>query len=191
MEPWNKLNLTTYELKRIFKRIKYPGNEIDCWEHNMCEDKNGYATIMVKRIRYRFHRLIYQLYNGLINDELFVLHKCDNVKCVNPNHLFLGTHKENMKDMVIKNRQAKGSKQGTHILKEIDIIQIINDIHFNKYKSMSEVARNYNVSVTMISRILQGEFWSHISSNVIEELNTSFVEIKEKVNPYQKQEMMI
>lgn len=52
------------------------------------------------------HRVSWQLFNGDIENNLWVLHRCDNPKCVNPDHLFLGTHQDNMDDMIAKGRDS-------------------------------------------------------------------------------------
>ena len=74
-----------------------------CWEWQRCTNKYGYGNLKFEKKTVIAHRLAYKLANDFLPNELCVLHRCDNPKCVNPGHLFLGTRKDNNRD-----REAKG-----------------------------------------------------------------------------------
>ena len=83
----------------------------DCWEWQGGIDTRGYGVLKERSYKLiRAHRLAWILTHGEITDDLWVLHKCDNRKCCNPNHLFLGTCQDNHDDMVQKSRQLIGEK---------------------------------------------------------------------------------
>lgn len=95
----------------------------DCWEWKGFRRKNGYGVTTgdgnqtTKRTQMGAHRRSWILTNGPIPRGLFVCHRCDNPPCVRPDHLFLGTHIDNMTDMHAKGREARGERAGIRRLK--------------------------------------------------------------------------
>lgn len=93
--------------ERFWEKVRRVGPS-SCWEWTAHCDRRGYGEIGSSGNRgkphLRAHRVSWEIHNGPIPDGLFVLHRCDNRKCVNPHHLFLGTAKDNTQDMLAKGR---------------------------------------------------------------------------------------
>lgn len=116
------------------------------------------------------HRVAWQLSNGPIPNRLFVLHRCDNRKCVNPEHLFLGTNTDNVRDMIAKNRSPnlvknlgpvrRGSSQPNSKLIESQIIEI-RRLGTDGF-SCQKIAEQFGVTHGAIRLIIKRERWSHI-----------------------------
>ena len=135
-----------------------------CWVWMGASYLNGYGVIRINSKSMSAHRIAWKLRNGEIPDGLCVLHRCDNNFCVNHNHLFLGTPKENTEDMIKKGRHKYipplGEKQGLSKLKEKDIIPIRKDKRKN-----SLIAKDYGVSAHAIYSVKENKTWKHIKDH--------------------------
>jgi len=145
-----------------------PG-EVCCHLWTAAVDSKGYGQIKVDGKLALAHRVAWKLEYGRIPDGLIdygwaplcVLHKCDNPLCVNPDHLFLGTHAANMLNMVEKNRQARGEQHGGHKLTEVDVRQIRRDC---AGMTLREIAKKFGVySHSTIYKVLRGVTWKHVT----------------------------
>jgi hypothetical protein len=125
----------------------------------------GYKVKVVNGSRYLVHRLTWEQVNGPIPNNLCVLHKCDNPKCANPDHLFLGTRADNHKDMIRKGRNSgfsitKGEAHPKSKLSESDVLNI-RAKHATGY-SVSQIAKQLNVSWNCINDVLSSRTWNHV-----------------------------
>jgi len=118
--------------------------ENGCIEWTKQKDKNGYGRISIKDKPYPVHRVSYETYIGEIKPGLLVLHKCDNPSCFNPEHLFLGTNKDNMEDMTKKGRKPIGEKVANSKLTEEQVREIKERL-FNG-ETVNEIFPDYPVS---------------------------------------------
>jgi hypothetical protein len=130
-----------------------------CWNWTGYLDKGGYGSFWLDGKNRRAHRVSFEQHFGWTNEQLVIMHKCDNPSCVRPDHLILSTQKNNIEDKVYKDRQAKGSKVGTSKLSESDIIEIKNLI---KTLSYGKIAKKYNVDRSLIYLISKEKAWKHI-----------------------------
>lgn len=95
---------STYDPVIRFHQNYIPEPMSGCWLWTGFEHHNGYGGLMIKNVTVLAHRLSWQIHNGPIPKGLCVCHKCDTPFCVNPDHLFLGTNKDNIHDAIRKGR---------------------------------------------------------------------------------------
>ena len=126
--------------------------------------QNGrlYGLFCWKGKTVRAHRAAWELYVGPIPSGTCVLHKCDIPQCVNPDHLFLGSQLDNIKDRNVKGRAkaAKGEKH--HLAKLTDEIVLKIRAAKNSGLSLSYIGRQYGVNKTTIGRVLSRKTWRHV-----------------------------
>lgn len=124
-----------------------------CWIFTGRRDKEGYGTIKIGGKYghpYQVHRVVYEFYKGNISPSLLICHKCDVKACCNPGHLFMGTQKDNIQDMLKKGRNVRtlGERNGNCKLKKEQVDKIRSDTR--KY---SEIVEDYGVVKSTISVI--------------------------------------
>ena len=135
--------------------------ENGCHEWQGCLARNGYGQIgLGKRVLYA-HRVAWTLAHGDPGDS-YVLHRCDNRRCVNPDHLFLGSFQDNMDDMVAKRRQACGRRKPNAKLTNslARYIAASPETH-------AELARLFDVSIVTIWQVRNGKTWKQALSEKI------------------------
>lgn len=151
----------TQSIIKRFENKFQTGNKDSCWIWESARGKYGFFWLNKKNVY--AHRFSYEIYIGKIKDGLYVCHSCDNTLCVNPNHLWLGTAKDNAQDMSKKNRCKKqnGELNRMSKLKEKDVLKIkkyLRDGLFHR-----EIAKKFNIGEGAISKIFRGETWASLS----------------------------
>ena len=150
-------------MKRFWDKVQKTKKD-KCWIWLACKDKNGYGQFYLNGKSEKSHRVSYMLANRCsILKNFNILHKCDNPCCVNPKHLFLGTQKDNVKDMIHKGRRSdtKGNANGHAKINDQDVIEIKRLFHEDKL-NQTQISQLYPINNRMISRIITGQAWSHI-----------------------------
>jgi len=142
---------------------KHTETSTGCWEWQGAISGGRYGHLWIAGRNVYAHRIAWALHYGPLKKGQLVLHKCDNPKCVNPDHLFLGTHQDNMDDCVKKGRSARGSKSGRSKLNEEQVLEIkkkLAEPHY--YHKVRDLAKEYNVHDVTIYSIKKGRTWSHV-----------------------------
>ncbi|QDH94161.1 hypothetical protein Ro103_43 [Escherichia phage vB_EcoP-Ro103C3lw] len=146
-------NETASERLARLSKVTYTG----CIEFTGKLDSNGYGRVMVDRNRHLVHRLSYQIHKGPIPDGMVVMHSCDNRGCINPEHLSVGTQRDNMQDKMTKGRQSRGARLRKSSLTDLDIMAIRSSL-----SSTSELSDRYSVSRVTIRNIQRRKTWQHV-----------------------------
>lgn len=141
-----------------FEQLVIRRGDDECWGWKYSQQPSGYSQIRVDGTTQLAHRLSYELHYGPIPPGLHVCHKCDNRECVNPNHLFLGTHADNMRDRDSKGRVRHGQDHPCAILAEQDVVAI--RVLAEQGIRQQVIAAKFGVQLNEVSRIVRGERWS-------------------------------
>lgn len=148
-------------IDRFWNKVDRRGPD-DCWEWRGAHDTFGYGNFYYGRYE-KAHRFSYLLAYGDIPKGMQVCHKCDNPRCVNPKHFFLGTLSENIKDMWNKGRGyiARGEKSNSAKLTEAQVREI-RQAYKPHVVTEKMLAKKYGVGMTIINSIIHRKKWSHL-----------------------------
>ena len=147
---------------------RYYQETSSCWNWTGAISPYGYGCfgISSNRRAEHAHRVSYRLYVGPIPEGMFVLHRCDNRRCVNPKHLLLGTQEDNMDDMMAKGRRAYGDKvanKGEANPRAKLTEQQVRRIRRLKGRLQSRIiARIYGIEKSAVLRIWNGKLWRSV-----------------------------
>lgn len=169
---YQKDTLSEKDIKRFWSHVQKTDG---CWIWTRSATHDGYGSFSLGGRTFVAHRVAWIIEYGQFDQNLCVCHHCDNPICVRAEHLFLGTHADNMEDMVRKGRQAlgdknamrlyperipRGSKNGSSKFTE-EQIRTIHGMRIDGC-TLEEIAKIYNTNAIRIGLICKGKYWQHV-----------------------------
>lgn len=138
-----------------------------CWEWTKCVQANGYARIRLGSKTQYAHRIAYSAFTGVsITSDMFACHKCDNPRCVNPEHIFIGNHADNTADARAKGRLSNGDKHARLVCGERGGGAKLTWKKVSKIRALSAsgvrtkaIAARYGVDVSTVRLVLRNKTW--------------------------------
>lgn len=173
------------EAERFWSKVRKDGPTIrpelgPCWEWTAGTFHTGYGAVKVMEsgrwVRRGAHRLSYRLTKGEIPQGLVVMHRCDNRKCVRPEHLELGTQTDNVHDRDEKGRAPHGEQHQDAKLTDAQVIEI-RARYASGTAGQEQLAAEYGVSPSAIWQVVTGRKWKHL-------LPPDFVRVDRRANPF-------
>lgn len=138
----------------------------ECWPWTGSFKENGYPQLGVgsltngTRTMRMAHRLSWLIHFGEVPKRKYILHHCDNPKCVNPNHLYLGGNSENMRDAAQRNRIAHGVRHAYAKLNPTKVRRIRK--LFKSGKNCNQIASTIGVAYATIQQVIEGQTWRRV-----------------------------
>lgn len=131
-----------------------------CWEWTGSLSDSGYGYIMGQRVNgkqpvLRAHRVAWEFTNGPLADDALICHSCDNHKCVNPDHLFPGSHLDNTQDMISKGRHCPGPKLTPDKVRELRKLSAAG-------RPALALAEHFDLDVSSVHNVLRGHTWKNV-----------------------------
>lgn len=155
--------ITDYKKHLLSKIIKLPN---ECWEWQGALQGKGYGFTIYKGKTMTAHRASYIVFKQEIPDRLQICHHCDNKKCINPKHLFLGTGSDNMQDAMTKGRMknvfSKGHKSTRRFLSETKVKSIKKSLLQYPAISLKDIAKKHKISYDNLRSIRRGSAYKNV-----------------------------
>lgn len=154
--------MTTGDYERLLSKVEFIP-ECGCWIWTCGYSSTGYGSFWLGGRSIGAHRASWVLHGKDIGEGEVLCHKCDTPGCVNPDHLFVGSQKDNILDMHAKGRQHSnaGSRHGLHKVTEADVRQIRK--RGRAGESIHSIARDFPITASTIRGILSGKEWRHVA----------------------------
>lgn len=155
------------EERERFHQFYERRSDDECWPWIRSLDGHGYGQMKVGGRKQIASRIAYLLHYERQPGSYMVCHTCDNPRCVNPHHLWLGTNKQNQNDCVTKGRQRNGCHAGSRNANSLITEQDVTDILLKISQGMTNkaIAEQYGVTHSSISLIRRGKSWGNVGRN--------------------------
>ncbi len=151
-------------IKQKIEEYSVPVPEAGCWIWTRAVNNKGYGTVSVGNQKAKYaHRMYYSEFKGEIPDGMEVCHKCDTPACVNPDHLFLGTHHENMMDSSKKGRIRTTPRSGTRHHKAVFDNESLKYIRTSK-ESNKQLAEKFGCCKATVVRAKKGQTYIQVAN---------------------------
>lgn len=142
--------------------MRYEVDKNECWNFTGNITSHGYGRFWLKKKEYQAHRIIaHILIKPLMSEKDVVAHKCDNPRCVNPDHLFITTHAGNSADRDAKGRGVTGENSPLSKL-TADQVRYIRHL-YQTGTSMGEIAKHLPVTYGAVQAIVRGRTWKNLT----------------------------
>lgn len=178
MDPTMQLRPTAEELKQAyhivererfwakvnFKGPVHPVLKTKCWIWSGARQKSGHGVFRLGQQKVPAGKAALILTGSVVPDDLHVCHHCDIPACVRPEHLFLGTDRDNYMDMYSKKRHVHGASHPAALLTDESVKKILED--YLAGASVKALAKKNKIEVSTISAIVCGKTWKHITSGI-------------------------
>lgn len=147
-----------YVWNRVPPLERYEVQPNGCWHWMGCRINNGYGHVQIDKRRWLAHRLFYEEFIGPLEPGKLACHRCDNPRCVNPEHLFAGWPADNTQDAVAKGRLEGGGRLSDEQAAEI----------YRAHGFYREIAQRYGISVSLVLQIKQRKVYRRATSRISE-----------------------
>lgn len=136
-----------------------------CWMYTGTKDGSGYGQMQCDGVRKRAHVVSYEYHIGPITNGMYVCHRCDRPCCVNPEHLFLGSHTDNVQDMWAKGRgvlqNTQGINNGQATLSDEKVIEIRR--LYERGMGQTKIGNMFSIDNSTIWKIVHRKTWRHVA----------------------------
>jgi hypothetical protein len=151
---------TERQLRGFWSKVEKRGPD-ECWQWLAYSDR-GYGLFYIGRRLHKAHRISYAIHNGSLPADLMVRHRCDNRGCVNPKHLEIGTHADNMRDAAERDRTAHGTRNGSAKLTDANVVAIRQRLAAGERQSY--LAAEFGIAKSTMTVLKQGRTWRRTHS---------------------------